>query len=106
LKENPGIPVLGKIKKKKGKNKAMILKTLTHDRGNSDCWNYYSGVRYASVFYNEESDIPCIAIRGDDIDGEIIVGLTGPSYLCTDNGQTIEKIGQVRPDDGVKKFEG
>lgn len=84
----------------------MILKTLTHDRGNSDCWNYYSGIRNASVFFNEELGMPCIAISGDKIDGEITVGLTGVAYLCTDNGQTIEKIGKARIESRHKKFEG
>lgn len=84
----------------------MILKTLTHDRGSSDCWNYYSGVSNASVFYNEKLKMPCIAISGDNIEGEIIVGISGPAYLCTDNGQTIEKIGRVRNAIDNKTFEG
>lgn len=83
----------------------MILKTLTHDRGTSDCWNYYSGVQTASVFYNEEANMTCVAISGASFEGEVVVSITGPAYLCTDSGQTIEKVGLIRSKAYDKKLE-
>lgn len=82
----------------------MILKTLTHDRGTLDCWNYYSGVRNASVFFNEELNMTCVAITGNCFEGEVIVRITGPTYLCTDNGQTIEKLHPFRKEDNYKNL--
>lgn len=82
----------------------MILKTLTHDRGNSDCWNYYSGIQNASVFFKDDK-IKCIAISGPDFEGEVVLELTGPAYLCDDLGQTIEKVGLRRYNQNYKKLE-
>lgn len=70
----------------------MILKTLTHDRSSGDCWNFYDKIKSASVFYNEESDMSCIAIKFENSDAEICIGLTDVAYLCNDVGQTIEKL--------------
>lgn len=71
----------------------MILKTLTHDRGESDCWNYYSGVDSASVFYNTDTKTQCVAIRFKDAKDEVILSLTAEAYLCNDRGETIERLG-------------
>lgn len=78
----------------------MILKTLTHDRGNSDCWNYYDNIESASVFYDEGSQMSCIAVRFKGSDSDVILGITDTAYLCNDKGQTIEKL---RP--AVKQME-
>lgn len=70
----------------------MILKTLTHDHGGSDCWNWYDNIESASAYFNFESDMACIEIKFRDSDSTITVGLTEPAYLCNDQGQTIEKL--------------
>lgn len=70
----------------------MILKTLTHDRGSGDCWNFYDNIESASVFYNESAKMSCIAIKQRDLDSEICIGLNDIAYLCNDSGQTIEKL--------------
>ena len=41
----------------------MILKTLTHDRGSSDCWNYYDNIESASVYFDEDAQMSCVAVR-------------------------------------------
>lgn len=78
----------------------MILKTLTHDRSSSDCWNYYDNIESASVFFDEGSQMSCIAVRFKGEDSEVVLGLTDTAYLCNDKGQTIEKL---RP--SVKQME-
>lgn len=70
----------------------MILKTLTHDRGNSDCWNYYDNIERASVFFDDGSKMTCVAIRFKGTDLGVVVGLNNVAYLCNDKGQTIEKL--------------
>lgn len=70
----------------------MILKTLTHDRGNSDCWNYYDNIKSASVFFDEGSQMSCVAVRFKGTDADVVLGLTDVAYLCNDKGQTIEKL--------------
>ena len=70
----------------------MILKTLTHDRGSSDCWNYYDNIESASVFFDEGSQLSCIAVHFKGTDSEVVLGLTDTAYLCNDKGQTIEKL--------------
>lgn len=70
----------------------MILKTLTHDRGSSDCWNFYDKIESASAFYNEESSMSCIAVKFENSDEEVCIGLNDVAYLCNDMGQTIEKL--------------
>lgn len=70
----------------------MILKTLTHDRGESGCWNYYSNVESASVFIDDTSKNRCVAVRFKDAKEEVIVVLTNDAYLCNDRGETIERL--------------
>lgn len=70
----------------------MILKTLTHDRGSSDCWNYYDNIESASVFFDEGSKMSCVAVRFKGADNDVVLGLTDVAYLCNDRGQTIEKL--------------
>lgn len=70
----------------------MILKTLTHDRGSSDCWNYYDNIESASVFFNEGAKLSCIAVRFKGADSDVMIGLSDIAYLCNDRGQTIEKL--------------
>lgn len=70
----------------------MILKTLTHDRGSSDCWNYYDNIENANLCFDEESNTSCIAIRINGTESDIVFGLTDVAYLCNDKGQTIEKL--------------
>ena len=88
----------------------MILKTLTHDRGNSDCWNYYDNIESASVFYDEKSERACVAIMPKDGDFEIVLALNDVAYLCNDQGQTIEKLRpavrdeETKPEDMSKLF--
>lgn len=70
----------------------MILKTLTHDRGNSDCWNYYDNIESASSFYDEGAKMACVAINFKGSDAEVILALSDVAYLCNDEGQTIERL--------------
>lgn len=70
----------------------MILKTLTHDRGNSDCWNWYDGIQSASAYYDENSKMAVVAVQFRDVDGEIVIGITDTAYLCNDKGETIERL--------------
>lgn len=70
----------------------MILKTLTHDRGESDCWNYYSNVESASVFFDDKARSRCVAVRFKDAKEEVVVTLTDDAYLCNDRGETIERL--------------
>lgn len=70
----------------------MILKTLTHDRGNSDVWNWYDGVTSASVYYDESANCSVIAVRFKDADDDVVIELTDVAYLCNDEGSTIEKL--------------
>lgn len=71
----------------------MILKTLTHDRGESDCWNYYADVESASVYYNADTDSQCVAVRFRGGKDGVIFSLTDVAYLCNDRGETIERLG-------------
>lgn len=70
----------------------MILKTLTHDRGQSDCWNWYDNIESASAYFDESADEVCIALRFKGSSEEIVVAITDIAYLCNDRGQTIEKL--------------
>lgn len=70
----------------------MILKTLTHDRGQSDCWNWYDNIESASAYFDESADEACIALRFKDSSEEIVIAITDIAYLCNDHGQTIEKL--------------
>lgn len=70
----------------------MILKTLTHDRGSSDCWNFYDNIETASVYYDEASKMSCIAVTVKHCTDEIVLCITDEAYLCNDAGQTIERL--------------
>lgn len=70
----------------------MILKTLTHDRGKADCWNYYDNIESASVFFDEEIKESCVAVKFSGPESEIVLVLNEVAYLCNDKGQTIEKL--------------
>lgn len=70
----------------------MILKTLTHDHGNSDCWNWYDNIESASAYFDEAADLACISVKFKGCNESIVIGITEPAYLCNDQGQTIEKL--------------
>ena len=80
----------------------MILKTLTHDRGNGDCWNYYDNIESASVFYDEKSKMACVAVMLKDVGSEIVLALNDVAYLCNDRGQTIERLRPAVQDEETK----
>ena len=75
----------------------MILKTLTHDHGNSDVWNWYDNVESASNYYDEQIGDSVIAIRFKGCESEIVLALTDVAYLCNDEGATIEKLLPAKP---------
>lgn len=70
----------------------MILKTLTHDRGKADCWNYYDNIESASVFFDEDSKLSCVAVRFKGADSDVVLAISEVAYLCNNSGQTIEKL--------------
>lgn len=70
----------------------MILKTLTHDHGEADCWNYYDNIQSASVFFNEEIKMSCVSVQFNGSNDLVTIGIENVAYLCNDNGKTIERI--------------
>lgn len=83
----------------------MILKTLTHDHGNRDVWNWYDNIDSASAYFDEESQMAVVSIHFRDIDANIAVAITDVAFLCNDNGQTIEKLTAYRkPTEKHKKI--
>jgi hypothetical protein len=74
----------------------MILKTLTHDHGSSDVWNYYDNISSASVYYDEGADEMVVSMSSDDYEGSIVLAITEVAYLLNDKGQTIDRIVPVR----------
>ena len=70
----------------------MILKTLTHDHGSSDVWNYYDNITAASVYYHEDISEVVISTCHDDMEGCIDIMVTEVAYLMSDKGDVIEKI--------------
>lgn len=70
----------------------MILKTLTHDHGESDVWNYYDNVESASVYYDENIEEAVVSVRFKNTDADIVIVITEVAYLCNDEGETIEKL--------------
>ena len=70
----------------------MILKILTHDRGNSDVWNWYDGVTSASAYYDDNAKLPVVAVRFKDADVDVVIALTEEAYLCNDEGRTIDRL--------------
>jgi hypothetical protein len=70
----------------------MILKTLTHDHGNSDVWNYYDNITAASVYYDESIGEVVVSMSQDAYDGSIVLAVPEGAYLLNDKGETIERI--------------
>lgn len=70
----------------------MILKTLTHDRGSSDCWNYHDNIESASIYFDEGTQMSCVAVHFKGADSDVVLALSDVAYLCNDRGQTIEKL--------------
>lgn len=70
----------------------MILKTLTHDKSSSNCWNYYDNIESASVYFDEGAKMACVAVRFRGTDADVVLALSNVGYLCNDKGQTIEKL--------------
>lgn len=70
----------------------MILKTLTHDHGKADCWNYYDNIENASVYFDEPSGMVCISVHFKGSASDVIIAINDEAYLCNDKGQTIEKL--------------
>lgn len=70
----------------------MILKTLTHDHGEGDCWTWYDGVQQAFTFVDKDLDAVCITIIFRDPNATRTIALREVAYLCNDQGQTIEKL--------------
>ena len=73
----------------------MILKTLTHDHGESDVWNYYDNIESASAYYDENIEEAVVSVRFKNDDADIIITITEVAYLCNDEGKTIEKLRPV-----------
>lgn len=80
----------------------MILKTLTHDHGESDCWNWYDNIESASAYFDEGADMACVSIKFKGSDPAIVIGLKDAAYLCNDQGQTIEKLLPKRIEQNAK----
>ena len=74
----------------------MILKTLTHDHGISDVWNFYDNISSASVYYDENAEEVVVSMSSDDYEGSIVLAITDVAYLLNDKGQTIERIVPAR----------
>lgn len=70
----------------------MILKTLTHDHGESDVWNYYDNIESASAYYDENIEEAVVSVRFNDTDAYVVIAITEVAYLCNDEGKTIEKL--------------
>lgn len=70
----------------------MILKTLTHDHGSSDVWNYYDNITAASVYYDESIGEVVVSMSQDAYDGSIVLAVPEGAYLLNDKGETIELI--------------
>ena len=70
----------------------MILKTLTHDHGCSDTWNYYDNIESASVYFDEGCGETVVALKFKDTPGFITLAITDVAYLCNDEGKTIERL--------------
>ena len=70
----------------------MILKTCTHDRGTSDCWNFYDNIESASVYHDAAVPGNLVAVRFKGADSDVVILITGEAYLCNDNGRTIERL--------------
>ena len=68
----------------------MILKTLTHDHGNQDVWNWYDNIDSASAYFDEENQMAVVAVHFKDVDANITIAIDDVAFLCNDNGQTIE----------------
>ena len=76
----------------------MILKTLTHDHGNQDVWNWYDNIDSASAYFDEESQMAVVAVHFKDVDANIAIAIDDVAFLCNDNGQTIEKLRAYQPE--------
>lgn len=70
----------------------MILKTLTHDHGCSDTWNYYDNIESASVYFDEGCGETVVALKFKDTPAFITLATTDEAYLCNDDGKTIERL--------------
>jgi hypothetical protein len=70
----------------------MILKTLTHDHGCSDTWNYYDNIESASVYFDENCGEQVVALGFRGTTGFITLSITDVAYLCNDEGKTIERL--------------
>ena len=70
----------------------MILKTLTHDHGESDVWNYYDNIESASAYYDENIEEAVVSVRFNDTDADVVIAITEVAYLCNYEGKTIEKL--------------
>jgi hypothetical protein len=70
----------------------MILKTLTHDHGCSDTWNYYDNIESASVYFDEGCGEKVVALKFKDTPDFITLVIADVAYLCNDDGKTIERL--------------
>lgn len=82
----------------------MILKTLIHDRGTSDCWNFYDNIESASTYYDENSHSSCVAIRYKGASSAVVISITETAYLCNDQGKTIEVLRPAVKDNRNRDF--
>lgn len=82
----------------------MILKTCTHDRGASDCWNFYDNIETASCYYDSERGCSCIAVTYKGSGATSIIPIEEPAYLCNDRGQTIERLYPISKRDAESNF--
>lgn len=70
----------------------MILKTLTHDHGCSDTWNYYDNIESASVYFDEGCGESVVSLKFKNTVDFITLAITDVAYLCNDEGKTIERL--------------
>ena len=70
----------------------MILKTLTHDHGSSDVWNYYDNIDSASVYFDEGCGENVISVCFKGVPASIVMTINDAAYLCNDEGKTIERL--------------
>lgn len=69
----------------------MILK-IADNRDGSPCWTYYDNIISATVYYDGNIEMQCVALEFFDEPGEVIRTIPEVGYLCNDKGEIIERL--------------
>lgn len=69
----------------------MVLKMMV-TKDDDKRWRYYDNIASIDTYYNEDIEQTCVTIRFRDDLEVVSFPIEGETYLCNDEGKTIDHL--------------